>query len=87
MMTPVTLQLPDELADQLNALAAQQNVSLESYVLRYLTLQLSSPASSGEEAAVEFDPITPLIGSLDIGTTELGENHDHYIGQALPSSP
>ncbi len=30
-----------------------------------------------------FDPITPLIGTLHLGTTDLAENHDSYIGEAL----
>jgi HEAT repeat protein len=30
-----------------------------------------------------YDPITPLIGTLHLGTTDLAENHDRYIGEAL----
>jgi hypothetical protein len=31
----------------------------------------------------ETDPILSLIGTLHLGTTDLGENHDQYIGEAL----
>lgn len=30
----------------------------------------------------EYDPITPLIGSLHLDTHDLAENHDHYLAQA-----
>ncbi|ELS03531.1 HEAT repeat protein [Xenococcus sp. PCC 7305] len=30
-----------------------------------------------------FDPITPLIGTLHLETTDLSENHDHYLSEAL----
>lgn len=31
----------------------------------------------------QYDPITPLIGTLHLGTTDLAENHDRYIGEVL----
>lgn len=36
---------------------------------------------SHEETA--FDPITPLIGTLYLGTTDLAENHDLHLTEAL----
>ncbi|WP_416666588.1 HEAT repeat domain-containing protein [Egbenema bharatensis] len=30
-----------------------------------------------------YDPITPLIGTLHLNTTDLAENHDRYLGEAL----
>ncbi len=29
------------------------------------------------------EQLRSLIGTLDLGTTDLGENHDQYIGEAL----
>lgn len=33
--------------------------------------------------STEYDPITPLIGTLHLGTTDLATNHDRYISEAL----
>jgi len=33
--------------------------------------------------ATAYDPITSLIGTLHLGTTDLAENHDRYLGEAL----
>jgi predicted transcriptional regulator len=33
--------------------------------------------------ATDYDPITSLIGTLHLGTTDLAENHDRYLGEAL----
>lgn len=29
------------------------------------------------------DPIATLIGTLNLGTTDLSENHDHYLVKTL----
>lgn len=31
----------------------------------------------------DFDSLAALVGTLDLGTTDLGENHDKYIAEAL----
>jgi phycoerythrin alpha chain len=38
-------------------------------------------AFSGPEDV--YDPIAPLIGTLHLGTTDLAENHDRYLSEAL----
>ncbi len=84
MTTDLTLQIPDELASHLSSLASQQNLSLDQFILN--VLEQGYPTSSpGEEEKLlgDEDPIAPLIGSLDLGTTDLGDKHDQYISQAL----
>ncbi|MDJ0597456.1 MAG: hypothetical protein QNJ37_01215 [Crocosphaera sp.] len=41
----------------------------------------SSPSQTLENT--EIDPLLRLIGSLDIDNTDLAENHDYYLRQAL----
>ncbi|NJL82623.1 MAG: hypothetical protein HC890_06060 [Chloroflexaceae bacterium] len=74
----ITLDIPDTLKQELTLQADQLNLSLETFILQKLETLVHQP-----EPPDEYDPITPLIGTLDIGTTDLGENHDYYIGQAL----
>jgi hypothetical protein len=77
MAKTLVLELPDDLEQQLTAQAQKLNVSLESLILQSLTQSVNQVAS------VEADPISPLIGTLRLETSDLGENHDQYLSQAL----
>jgi ubiquinone biosynthesis protein UbiJ len=77
MSKTLAIQLPDELQEQLLQRANKLNMSLESLVLQSLTQLVSSPAPD------EFDPISPLLGTLTAKVDDIGENHDRYIGSAL----
>ncbi len=57
------------------AIQALQQIGTES-ALATLARELSSKASTQPSA---FDPIASLIGTLHLGTTDLAENHDHYL--------
>lgn len=41
------------------------------------------PSPPPANADADFDPITPLIGTLEIETTSLAENHDQHLAAAL----
>ncbi|OKH40066.1 hypothetical protein NIES2119_03720 [[Phormidium ambiguum] IAM M-71] len=77
MSKTLAIQLPDELEAQLLQKAKQLNISLESLVLQSLTQLVDSPIPD------EFDPISPLLGTLTAEVNDIGENHDRYIGSAL----
>jgi hypothetical protein len=51
-------------------------------LIEILTALDNDPSNSNAEAS-EYDPITPLLGSLHLNTQDLAENHDQYIGEAL----
>ncbi|UBF29438.1 helix-turn-helix transcriptional regulator [Kovacikia minuta CCNUW1] len=54
------------------------NLSLENLILQSLEHSVSQPAQD------QNDPLVQLFGSIQVeGIHDLGENHDHYIGQAL----
>lgn len=74
----ITIDLPPILQSQLSAQATQLNLPIES-----LILQAIHQYTANQSSDPNYDPITPLIGSLDLGTTDLGENHDYYLGQTL----
>ena len=63
------------------AAEALQLIGTES-ALALLAQQQSEQSLASREAEA-FDPITPLIGTLYIGTTDLAENHDYYLAEAL----
>ncbi len=81
----VTIDLPDLLQPQLLAQAEHLQISIETFILQAIHQQLKQPTQS-----LSSEPISPvaeellsIIGSLNLGTTDLSENHDRYIGEAL----
>jgi hypothetical protein len=74
----VTIDLSPTLQSQLSEQATQLNIPIEALILQAINQYTQKP-----HLDPDYDPITPLIGTLNIGTTDLGENHDHYIGQSL----
>lgn len=78
MAKTLTIQLPEDLELKLTAQAEKLNLSLESLILQSLEQSVSQLELDQD------DPLLRLIGSIHIeGIHDLGENHDHYIGQAL----
>jgi hypothetical protein len=80
MAKTLTIQIPDDLEQALTLQAQRLNQSPEDVVLELLSRQLPPlPQPQAEE-----DPLLKLLGSIHLeGISDLGENHDHYIGQAL----
>lgn len=60
---------------------ALQLIGTESALALLAQQQSEQSLASCEDEA--FDPITPLIGTLHLGPTDLAENHDHYLAEAL----
>jgi hypothetical protein len=84
-MKMIEIQIDDQLLDKVNAIAASHNTTLQALVLKQLTTLavLFKPVIDAPADEPEYDPITPLIGSLHLDTQDLGENHDRYIGKFL----
>jgi HEAT repeat protein len=57
------------------AIQALQQIGTES-ALAELVRELPSETSAHSQA---FDPLSSLIGTLHLGTTDLAENHDRYL--------
>ncbi|MEM6349269.1 MAG: HEAT repeat domain-containing protein [Cyanobacteria bacterium P01_D01_bin.14] len=68
--TPVVRQAAAEALKKIGTPSA-----LGALQAKYPVSQPDSPTSD-----TDFDPITPLIGTLNLQTTDLAENHDHYLG-------
>lgn len=82
MAKTLTIQIPDDLEQALTLQAQRLNKSPEDVVLELLSRQL--PPLPQAKAQTEDDPLLQLLGSIHLeGISDLGENHDHYIGQAL----
>ncbi|HTL89186.1 MAG TPA: hypothetical protein VL134_07285, partial [Leptolyngbya sp.] len=65
-------------------IAAAQNRTIQELLIQMLhSLEASSQSQTVVANEPEYDPITPLIGSLHLETHDLAENHDRYLGQAL----
>jgi CII-binding regulator of phage lambda lysogenization HflD len=80
----LTNQIPNDLEEALTLQAQRLNKSPEDVVLELLSRQLPALSQPQAEAQTEDDPLLQLLGSIYLeGISDLGENHDHYIGQAL----
>ncbi|GAP99632.1 hypothetical protein [Leptolyngbya sp. NIES-2104] len=74
----ITIDLPEALQQTLIHQAAQTQTTPEQLIIQALN-QYLQPATSTNAT----DQLLSLIGTLDLGTTDLAENHDQYIGEAL----
>ena len=75
----LTITLEDDLQQTILTHATQINLTLEDLILQTLRQQFPNVTAPSPEA----QELLNLIGTLDLGTTDLGENHDRYIGEAL----
>lgn len=77
--------IDDQLLERVSTITATQNRTIQELLIQ----MLNAPEESNQsETALtpgepEYDPMTPLMGSLHLDTHDLAENHDSYIGQAL----
>jgi hypothetical protein len=76
MSQTFTIDLPEALQQTLINQAAQTQITPEQLIIQALNQYL-------QPAATDTDQLLSLIGTLDLGTTDLAENHDQYIGEAL----
>ncbi len=83
----VTIDLPDILQPQLLAQAEHLQISIETFILQAIHQQLTQTAEPVPSVPITISPIAEellsIIGSLNLGTTDLSEHHDRYIGEAL----
>ncbi|OYE00313.1 hypothetical protein [Nostoc sp. 'Peltigera membranacea cyanobiont' 232] len=77
MAKTLIIQLSDDLERKLTAQAEKLNLSLEDLILQSLS------QSAKQENISEFDPIFPLLGTLEFDNSDVGENHDQYLQQTL----
>ncbi|MCU0566831.1 MAG: hypothetical protein MUF49_09565 [Oculatellaceae cyanobacterium Prado106] len=74
MTTPLTIQLPPELEQQLIRRAAQLNISLETFVLRSLHQVIQA-----EENEYEDEPKEAILASLRTSLQEVKDGKVHSI--------
>jgi hypothetical protein len=74
MSQTFTIDLPEALQQTLINQAAQTQITPEQLIIQALNQYLQP---------TDTDQLLSLIGTLDLGTTDLAENHDQYIGEAL----
>ncbi len=74
----ITIDLPEALQQALLSQAVQDQTTPEQLIIQALNHYLQPNHSNPET-----DQLLSLIGTLELGTTDLAENHDQYIGEAL----
>jgi hypothetical protein len=79
MSTTYTITLPDNLEQALSQTLTQTKQTPEETILQLLTQSLI-PAIDPDLAN---DPLFQLAGCITSDLTDIADNHDHYIGQAL----
>jgi hypothetical protein len=73
-MQILTVELEDRLYQALKQIAQQLAQTPE---------QISAQWIANAVERIECDPLLALAGTLECDVTDVGERHDHYIGQAL----
>ena len=77
MSKTITITLPDRLEQAITQARQDTQTTEEQMILQLLSQQLTplpDPAT---------DPLLKLIGCINSDITDVAENHDYYIGQAL----
>ena len=69
----------EDLTVQKTAATALQNIGTE----QALNVLRQSSYAQDDPLSADFDALLDLAGTLDIGTTDLGDNHDRYIAEVL----
>jgi hypothetical protein len=77
-MTTIQLQLTDQLLANAQAIANARQCSIQDLLIEYLR-NLSIP----EISSLDNDPLFQLAGCITTDLTDVADNHDYYIGQAL----
>ena len=75
MTHKISLELPDDLSQRLEAKAKIINISVEAMILNSLEALAGQPD----------DPIAPLLGTLSYERDDLASRHDDYIGEGIAS--
>jgi hypothetical protein len=75
MTRKISLELPDDLSQRLEAKAQIINLSVEAMVLKSLE----------DLAAQPDDPISPFLGTLSYEPDDIASRHDDYIGEGIAS--
>ena len=81
----ITIDLTDTLQSEVLEQANQLNITIETLILNTIKNRFAPPPILPVNRTIdeENDPLLKLIGTLHLGTTDLGENHDYYLQQAL----
>ncbi len=80
MASQVTVRLPDDLKESLDAASAKMSLKTSEIVRMALQEFLRVPSRSGRRSA---DRVRGLIGSLESGVPDLAEQHRSYILESL----
>lgn len=75
-MQTLTVELEDRLYQTLKLIAQQLGQTPEQIGAQWIAKAVER---------VECDPLLALAGTLECDVTDVGERHDHYIGQSLLS--
>jgi Tfp pilus assembly protein PilV len=87
MSKTYTITLPDNLEQALNQTLNHTQKTPEETILQLLTQSLAPALTSGRSETIDpdlaNDPLFQLAGCITSELTDIADNHDHYIGQAL----
>jgi hypothetical protein len=83
----MNIQLVESLKQVIQALSSEERQWLHSQLAQEMAFADSKEDETAERNGVQVgdspDPIAALIGTLNLGTTDLSENHDHYLTKIL----
>jgi len=77
MYKTIKIDISEDLEDRLKTRAADRNISIEEFIVEWLSEQTES------SHLVEQDPISPLIGTLSFENNDISQRHDNYLEEAI----
>lgn len=77
------IQLRDDQARRLQALARARGLSLAELIRRYVDQGLQGDDDSSSAAALAYERAAGLIGSVDDPATDVAAEHDAYLVAAF----
>ena len=77
MSKTLTIEISEELEQQLEEQVTDRNITLEEVVLQWLDKMVGPTPPVGD------DPIAPLIGTLSLEAHDIAEHHDQYLAEVL----
>jgi predicted transcriptional regulator len=79
MSTPLTIQIPPELEQQLTRRAAQLNIPLEAFILQSLHQAMQDDDVNREDNEYEDEPREAILASLRTALQEVKDGKVHPI--------
>lgn len=82
-MKTLVIEVPNDIERELEERAAQHHLPVEKLIVQYVQQALKAQQDDQFKQSPQFDPLAPLLGTLESSIRDVSEQHDKYIGTGL----